>query len=204
MLNEKSPNGTLAGAWLIQARRFAARSSTRQTTRLNSDKKVNSKPSEMGRSPLTRLANRPIILRTAAYFESYSFYIFRVFFCSVLFRAAFLRRPFLLPKIHFAAIMQSFSVFTKTIVNGNFPLKLHFEPFTLFSWSVVRCNRIKKRQEIFQTGKKLSGLNYRIPIVFWERRFVGTKNFSTMKKKSLKNFFKQEKNLPIWVLEYRL
>lgn len=84
----------MAGAWLIQAHRFAARSSTRQTTRLNSDIKVNSKPSEMGRSPLNRLANRPIILRSSAYFEFHSFYIFRVFslrfvlggvFCAVLF-----------------------------------------------------------------------------------------------------------------------
>ena len=64
MLNEKFSNGSLAGAWLIQARRFAARSSTRQTNSLNSDKKVNSKPSETGRSPLNRLANRPVILRT--------------------------------------------------------------------------------------------------------------------------------------------
>ena len=53
----------------IQARRFASRSSTRQITHLNSDKKVNSKPSETGRSPLNRLANRPVILRTAAYFD---------------------------------------------------------------------------------------------------------------------------------------
>ena len=148
----------------IQARRFAARSSPRQTTRLNSDKKVNSKPSEMGRSPLTRLANRPIILRSSAYFESYSFYMFRVFFAPFCFGRRFLRRPFLLPKIHFAAIPQSFFFFTKTIVNGNFPLKLHFEPFTLFMASVVGCNRVKKRHEIFQTGQKLSGLSFRIPI----------------------------------------
>ena len=73
----------------IQARRFASRSSTRQTNSLNSDKKVNSKPSETGHSPLNRLANRPAILRAAAYLEFYSFYIFRVFFRSVLFRAAF-------------------------------------------------------------------------------------------------------------------
>ena len=56
---------------------------------LNSDKKVNSKPSETGRSPLNRLANRPVVLRTAAYFEFHSFYIFQVFFCCVLYRAAF-------------------------------------------------------------------------------------------------------------------
>ena len=62
---------------------------------LNSDKKVNSKPSETGRSPLNRLANRPIILRSSAYLEFYSFlYIPSVFllrfvsdgvFCAVLF-----------------------------------------------------------------------------------------------------------------------
>ena len=124
----------------IQARRFAARSSTRQTTHLNSNKKVNSKPSETGRSPLNRLANRPVILRTAAYFEFYSFSFFRVF-SPVLFRAAFsMRRLFLLPKIHFRAILQSFSVMTKAIESRNYPLKLHFEPFTLFAVSVVRLN----------------------------------------------------------------
>ena len=138
----------MTGAWLIQARRFASRSSTRQTTHLNSDKKVNSKPSETGRSPLNRLANRPIILRSSAYLEFYSFYIFRVFFRSVLFRAAFFAPSFLLPKIHFAAIPQSFFFFTKTIVNGNFPLKLHFEPFTLFLWSVVRLNCAKRLQKL--------------------------------------------------------
>ena len=43
--------------------------STRQTNSLNSDKKVNSKPSEMGRSPLNRFTNRPVILRSSAHFE---------------------------------------------------------------------------------------------------------------------------------------
>ena len=42
-------------------------------------------PSEMGRSPLTRLANRPIILRSSAYFEFYSFYIFQAFFAPFCF-----------------------------------------------------------------------------------------------------------------------
>ena len=37
------------------------------------------KLSETGRSPLNRLANRPVILRSSAYFEFHSFYIFRVF-----------------------------------------------------------------------------------------------------------------------------
>ena len=76
-----------------------------------------------------------------------------------------MRRPFLLPKIHLAAILQSFFTFTKTIENGNFPLKLHFEPFTLFAVSIVALNCAKKLKKIFQTGKKLSGLSFRIPIV---------------------------------------
>lgn len=128
-----------------QAHRFAVRSSTRQTTRLNSDKKVNSKPSEMGRSPLNRLANRPIILRSSAYLEFYSFYIFRVFFRSVLFRAAFFCAVLF---CCLKSILQPFFFFTKTIVNGNFPLKLHFEPFTLFLWSVVRLNYAKRLQKL--------------------------------------------------------
>ena len=92
-------NGTLAGAWHIQARRFASRASTRQTTHLNSDKKVNSKPSETGRSPLNRLANRPVILRSSA-----KFWVFAPFLSSECFRLRFvsggvsLRRPFLLPQ----------------------------------------------------------------------------------------------------------
>ena len=130
----------------IQARRFASRSSTRQTTHLNSDKKVNSKPSETGRSPLNRLANRPLIFRTAAYFEFYSFYNFRVFSLRFVSGGVSMRRLFLLPKIHFAAIPHSFFAFTKTIVNGNYPLKLHFEPFTLFAASVVALNCAKGKK----------------------------------------------------------
>ena len=115
---------------------------------LNSDKKVNSKPSETGRSPLNRLANRPVILRTAAYFEFLFLLYLPSIFAPFCFGRRFLRRPFLLPKIHFAAIPQSFFFFTKTIVNGNFPLKLHFEPFTLFLWSVVRLNCAKRLQKL--------------------------------------------------------
>lgn len=116
---------------------------------LNSDKKVNSTPSEMGRSPLNRFANRPIILRSSAYLEFYSFYIFRVFFRSVLFRAAFFCAVlFCCPKSILQPFRSHFSFFTKTIVNGNFPLKLHFEPFTLFLWSVVRLNCAKRLQKL--------------------------------------------------------
>ena len=63
--------------------------STRQTNSQNSYKKDNSQPSETGRSPLNRLANRPVILRTTAYFEFlFLLYLPSVFGC-VLFRAAF-------------------------------------------------------------------------------------------------------------------
>ena len=105
----RTSNGTLAGAWLIQARRFASRSSTRQTTHLNSDKKVSSKPSEMGRSPLNRLANRPIILRSPAWRHILSFipFISSECFRSVLFRAAFsMRRPFLCSKTPFSVLFE--------------------------------------------------------------------------------------------------
>ena len=70
------------------------RSSTRQTTRLNSDKKVNSKPSEMGRSPLTPLANRPLILRSSAYLESYSFSYSECFFAPFCFGRRFFTPSF--------------------------------------------------------------------------------------------------------------
>ena len=76
-----------------------------------------------------------------------------------------MRRPFLLPKIHFIAISQTFSVFTKAIENGNYPLKLHFEPFTLFLKGVVRLNCSSGSKKFFQIGKKPSGLSFRIPIV---------------------------------------
>ena len=56
---------------------------------LNSDKKVNSKPSETGRSTLNSLANRPVILRTAAYFEFLRLFFLPSVFGCVLFRAAF-------------------------------------------------------------------------------------------------------------------
>ena len=56
---------------------------------LNSDKKVNSKPSETGRSPLNRLANRPVILRSSANFEFLCLFFLPSVFACVLFRAAF-------------------------------------------------------------------------------------------------------------------
>lgn len=60
-----------------------------KTTHFNSDKKVNSKPSETGRSPLNRLANRPVVLRTAAYFEFLRLFFLPSVFGCVLFRAVF-------------------------------------------------------------------------------------------------------------------
>lgn len=43
----------------------------------------------MGHSPLNRLANHPIILRSSAYFEFYSFYIFQAFFARFCFGRRF-------------------------------------------------------------------------------------------------------------------
>ena len=97
----------MAGAWLIQARRFASQSSTRQTNSLNSDKKVNLKPSETGCSPLNRLANRPVILCTAAYFEFLCLFFLPSVFVCVLFRAAFpCAVLFYCRKNHFAVLFE--------------------------------------------------------------------------------------------------
>ena len=117
------------GCLTIQARRFASRSSTRQTTHLNSDKKVNSKPSETGRSPLNRLANRPVVLRSSAYFEFHSFYIFRAFFALFCFG-----RRFPAPSFFTTAktIFQFFSSMTLLPENVKNPRKTYFNPFTLF------------------------------------------------------------------------
>lgn len=129
-------------------------------------KKVNSKPSEMGRSPLTRLANRPIILRSSAYFESYSFYIFRVFFLlRFVLGGVFLRRPFFMLQNSF---FTPFRVGLYSLKTSKKPYKTYSNPFTLFTASVVGCNRVKNRQKIFQTGQKLSGLSFRMPIVIWK------------------------------------
>ena len=58
-------------------------------THLNSDKKVNSKPSETGRSPLNRFANRPVIFRSSAKFWVLCLFFLPSVFGCVLFRAAF-------------------------------------------------------------------------------------------------------------------
>lgn len=58
----------------------------------------------MGRSPLTRLSNRPMILRSSAYFEFYSFYIFQAFLLRFVSVVVFLRHPFLLSFYRFVCI----------------------------------------------------------------------------------------------------
>ena len=96
---------------------------------LNSDKKVNSKPSETGRSPLNRLANRPVILRTAAYFEFHSFSFFRVFSVAFCFGRCFPAPSFFTTA---KTIFQSFSSMTLLPENIKNPRKTYFNPFTLF------------------------------------------------------------------------
>ena len=95
---------------------------------LNSDKKVNSKPSETGRSPLNRLANRPVVLRATAYFECYSFYIFRVFLVAFCFGRCFPAPSFFTTA---KTIFQSFSSMTLLPENVKNPRKTYFNPFTL-------------------------------------------------------------------------
>ena len=114
---------------LKQARRFAARSSTRQTTLLNLDKKVNSNPSETERSPLNRLANRPVILRSSAYFEFCAFSFFRVFSVAFCFGRCFPAQSFFTTA---KTIFQSFSSMTLLPKNVKNPRKTYFNPFTLF------------------------------------------------------------------------
>ena len=115
--------------------RFASRSSTRQTTHLNSDKKVNSKPSETGRSLLNRLANRPVILRTAAYFE----FLFLLYLPSIFAPFCFGRR-FIAPSFFTAAktIFHPYSSMTLLPENVKNPRKTYFNPFTLFRFRGIK------------------------------------------------------------------
>ena len=101
---------------------------------LNSDKKVNSKPSETGRSPLNRLANRPIILRSSAHFEFYTFSFFRVFSVAFCFG-----RCFPAPSFFTAAktIFHPYSSMTLLPENIKNPRKNYFNPFTLFNWRMI-------------------------------------------------------------------
>lgn len=98
-------------------------------------KKTNSKPSEMGRSPLNRLANRPIILRSSAYLEFHSFYIFRVFLVAFCFG-----RRFPAPSFFTTAktILHSCLSMTLLLENVKNPRKTYFNPFTLFRFRGIK------------------------------------------------------------------
>ena len=99
-------------------------------THLNSDKKVNSKPSETGRSPLNSLANRPVILRTAAYFE-----FLLLFFLLSVSVAFCLGRCFPAPSFFTAAktIFQSFSSMALLPENVKKTTQNLFQPIHAFS-----------------------------------------------------------------------
>ena len=97
---------------------------------LNSDKKVNSKPSETGRSPLNRLANRPVILRSSAYFEFFSpFLSSECFFVAFCFGRCFPAPSFLLLQKPF---FSPFRVGLYSLKTSKKPRKTYFNPFTLF------------------------------------------------------------------------
>ena len=114
-------------------------------THLNSDKKVNSKPSEMGRSPLNRLANRPIILRSSAYFEFCAFYLFRVFSVAFCFG-----RRFPAPSFFTTAktILHSCLSMTLLLENVKNPRKTYFNPFTLFRFRGIKPSATATYKEI--------------------------------------------------------
>lgn len=140
--NENRLDIRLLALWrglTIQARRFASRSSTRQTTHLNSDKKVNSKPSETGRSPLNRLANRPVVLRAAAKFWVLCLlYLPSVFGC-VLFRAVFpCAVLFLLPQKPFFSPFRVWLYSLKTSKIHAKPISTHSR-FFIGVWYNRRC-----------------------------------------------------------------
>ena len=103
-----------------------------KTTHFNSDKQVNSKPSETGRSPLNRLANRPVILLTGAYFE-----FLLLFFLLSVSVAFCLGRCFPVPSFFTAAktIFQSFSSMILLHENVKKTTQNLFQPIHTF-WSV--------------------------------------------------------------------
>ena len=109
-------------------------------THLNSDKKVNSKPSETRRSPLNRLANRPIILRSSANFEFLCLFFLPSVFCCVLFRAAFpCAVLFYYRKNHFSVLFEyDFTPWKRQKSTQNL-----FQPIHAFSCSRHKavCNR---------------------------------------------------------------
>ena len=123
----------------------------KQTHSLNSDKKVNSKPSETGRSPLNRLANRPVILRTAAYFEFYSFYIFRVFSLRFVSGGVFPAPSFFIaPKLLF----QSFSSMTLLPENVKKPIQNLSQPIHAFFERGCKIELFIGFKKIFSNRKK--------------------------------------------------
>ena len=142
----------------IQARRFASRSSTRQTTHLNSDKKVNFGAERNGAFAAKPLGESPRNASLVGIFRvSFLLYLPSVFVC-VLFRAAFsMRRFFYAPKLLF----HSFSSRTLLPENVKKTIQNLFQPIHAF---FVRCCKIElcKRLKIFQTGQKPSGLSFRI------------------------------------------
>ena len=130
----------MAGAWPIQAHRFASRSSTRQTTHLNSATKVNfGARAKTGRSPLNRLANRLVILRSST-----KFWVFASFLPSECFRLRFvsggvsLRRPFLLPQKPFFSPFRVWLYSLKTSKIHAKPTSTHSR-FFIGVWYNRRC-----------------------------------------------------------------
>ncbi len=77
-----------------------------KTTHFNSDKKVNSKPSGSGRSPLNRFANRPVKPQSA-FFEFCSFLISEFFSFSVVSDGVFFTSFFFVSTHHKLALFLS-------------------------------------------------------------------------------------------------
>ena len=104
-------------------------------THLSSDKKSTLEPSETGRLPLNRLANRPVVLLSSAKFCVLRLlYLPSVFVC-VLFRAVFsLRRPFLLAQKPFFS-PSSMTLPLKTSKIHAKPISTHSRFFVLAAYN---------------------------------------------------------------------
>ena len=61
------------------------------------------------------LDESPIILRSSAYFELHSFYIFRVFSLRLLLGGVFSRRPILIHSNRFSVILQLYYALSKKL-----------------------------------------------------------------------------------------
>ena len=96
-------------------------------------------PSETGRSPLNRLANRPVILRSSAIFWVFVPFLsseyFRLRFVSV---GVFLRRPFLLPQKPFFTPAWVWLYSLKTSKIHAKPISTHSR-FLFCVWYNRRC-----------------------------------------------------------------